>query len=538
MGKITIGGRQIVAWGADARPAKKARSNYMIGRRYWGGTPWTGEKNLGEAGPLKEYFLDHQTLVTRGWQTYLESKVVNMAVNRLARWVIGPGLTLQCQPETKLLETEGVTLDSEAFNEVVESRYEVWANSTMGDYAGMRSLHMVAHTAFVNMLNGGDVLVICRIVKGSVKVQLIDACHVCNPMGISIGVTGDAYFGDNIIRNGVEIDGTGQHVAFHVRYSPMEWQRVEARNPKTGQQMAWMGSMVDHRLDDTRALPVAAAVIETATVLDRYQEATVASAEEVANVVMFAEHDVNSTGENPFPKGVAKIKDFDAQDDVPVDMDGKQLAEDVYASTKKQLFNMPPGAKLSTLKSEQPIYFKEFYGTVSDDVFSTIGIPPDVARMIYNNSFSASRAALKDWEHTLMTLRARFYKMFYAPIYALWLDTEVLKNKIQAAGYLLALMKGNEMVLAAYRNAVWTGANVPHIDPVKEVNAERLKLGPAFDNQPLTTLEAATMAVNGGDAQANVEQARKELARGKDIKPEVEPPALPADAGIGSGEPK
>lgn len=94
--------------------------------------------------------------------------------------------------------------------------------------------------------------------------------------------------------------------------------------------------------------------------------------------------------------------------------------------------------------------------------------------------------------------------MFYEPIYALWMDIEVMKMKIPAPGYLEAFMRRDEMVLRAYRSAEWQGANVPHIDPEKEVRAERLKLGADFDNTPLTTVESATRNLNGGDSTNNM----------------------------------
>lgn len=487
---------------------------------------FTGEMNLGEVGPVKDYFLDYDILRARSWQLYLESDVCQMGINRFARWVIGSGLVLQAIPETTLLESEGIDIDSEQFNRIVESRFKVYANNKMSDFADMRSLSEISHTAFVNAIVGGDVLVILRVVKGVVKMQLIDGCHVSNPMSVTYAASGDLYYNGHIIRNGVEIDEDGKHLAYHVQFSPFEWRRIEARNPKTKQVMAYLVYGQDFRIDDTRGMSLLTSVIETAKTLERYKKATVGSAEERQNIPYFIQHGVNSNEENPFQKGLAKVRDFRPNvDDVPTDYEGRQLADQVYASTQKQTFNMPIDSKIVSLESKQELYFKDFHTTIGDDIFATIGIPPNVARMLYDSNFSASRAALKDWEHTLIVMRERFYRMFYKPVYALWMDTEVMKLKIPAPGYIQALMVNDEMILCAYRSAVMTGANVPHIDPVKEVTAERLKLGAAFANVPLTTVEAATMAVNGGDSENNIEQAATELEKSNDlgILPHVEP---------------
>ena len=144
----------------------------------------------------------------------------------------------------------------------------------------------------------------------------------------------------------------------------------------------------------------------------------------------------------------------------------------------------------------------------------------------YDSNFSASRAALKDWEHTLTVDRQRFAFQFMQPIYNFWLYIEILKNNIQAPGYLKALAEGNLMVIESYTNSRFVGSNVPHIDPVKEVTAERLKLGLTGASIPLTTVEAATESLNEGDSDANMAQYALELEESKKLKIEV--PIAPA----------
>ena len=183
---------------------------------------------------------------------------------------------------------------------------------------------------------------------------------------------------------------------------------------------------------------------------------------------------------------------------------------------------MPIGSSLKSLESKNELYFAEFYNTVLGLICAVVGIPPEVALSKYDSNFSASRAALKDWEHTLQTERKDFADQFYQPIYNFWLETEILKNKVQAIGYLNALKTKNIMALEAYRNSRWVGANVPHIDPLKEVLAEREKLGEAGKHLPLTTLEAATEALNGGESNSNLAQYSTELENAEilNIKPQ------------------
>lgn len=250
--------------------------------------------------------------------------------------------------------------------------------------------------------------------------------------------------------------------------------------------------------------------MESIKKIDRYREATVGSAEERQKIVYAIEHNVTSTGENPHLNQARAAFNADAETQTGK-IDGEAIATKVAITTNKQVINMGIGSQLKSLEAKNELYYKDFYTVNINSIASSIGIPPEVALSKYDSNFSASRAALKDWEHTIIVKRGDFSFQFYQNIFNFWFEVQVLLNKIQAPGFLEALAKGNDMVIESYRNARFVGANVPHIDPVKEVTAERMKLGNKF--VPLTTVEAATEAVNGGDYDTNVEQVIKEVEK-------------------------
>lgn len=475
-----------------------------------------GEKNLGEIGPAIDYILDHDTLRIRSWQAYLESEIAQTVLKRYALWAIGSKLRLQAEPLEQVLKSEGINLDKnalEAFNEVAEARFKAWSGSSIADHADMESFDKLQQTAFINAKIGGDVLVVLRYEESAVKVQLIDGAHVCSPNIGSTYLTAATASGNKIV-HGVEVDAKGKHVRYFVRKPGTifnyEVNPVEARN-SFGQTMAFMVYGSKYRIDNTRGIPLIATVLESLKKLERYKEATVSSAEQRAKLVFQVVHEAFSTGENPLAMQLAKASGYNPAADLPVDISGNNLANTVAATTNNMVFNMPPGAEMKTLESKLELFFKDFYTINIDIVCATIGMPPNVAMSKYNDSFSASRAALKDWEHSLNVERSSFSFQFNRPVYNLWLDTEVMKNKIQAPGYIAAFMQKNRTVLDAWRTARWAGVPVPHIDPLKEVNAERAKLGDAGKNLPLTTLEAATEALNSGDSDNNMRQYSEEL---------------------------
>lgn len=477
---------------------------------------YDGEKNLGEIGPIKNYYIDYPAIRMRSWQSYLESEISQAVLNKFAIWVIGSGLKLQAEPAKKVLKSEGVDLDTEAFNDTVESRFAVYSGSKKADYSNMQNLHAKASEAFINSIIGGDVLVVLRLVNGHVKVQLIDGAHVGSPLNNTSNMDLITSRG-NRVRNGIEISKTGEHVAYWVRKTGLDYERIPAKGRKSGMKMAFMVYGMEYRIDNTRGIPLISAVLETLKKLERYKEATVGSAEERQKIVMQIVHEAYSTGENPLQGVLAKAMDADAVvDDIPTDKDGDKLADMVAATTNKQVFNMPQGAEMKGLESKNELYFKDFYQMNIDIVCAALGIPPEVALSKYDSNFSASRAALKDWEHTINVNRKRFASAFYQNVYDFWLEVQILNNKVKAPGYLLA--KGdNNMILDSYRMARFVGATIPHIDPEKEVKAVRQKLGEKAKDIPLTTVEAATEELNGGDSNSNLEQYSRELEKSKEL---------------------
>lgn len=493
---------------------------------------YDGEKNLGEIGPIRDYVIDHESLRLRSWQAFLESEIAQTVLKKFTLWVIGPGLKLQSEPVAAVLQSEGIAAPGEDFNESIESRFSIFAGCVSSDYSGMNTLHAKAEEAYLNAIIGGDVLVVLRYINNSVKVQLIDGAHVQSPIYSSAHFVEAKERGNKIVR-GIEISAAGEHVAFHVRVKGEIWatERIEAKGKKSGLTMAFLVYGQKYRLDTHRGMPLIATVLETLKKLERYKEATVGSAEERQKIAYFFKHGRTSDGENPVSKNMVRAYDLDATtNQIPIDEVGNQLADTFAATTNKTVINMPIDSEIVALESKNELYFKDFYTVNIDIVCATVGIPPNVAMSKYDSNFSASRAALKDWEHTMNVNRKKFADAFYQKIYNFFFEIEVLKNKISAPGYLQAKVSKNYYVIDAYRNARWIGPSVPHIDPVKEVEAERAKLGAAAANIPLTTVERATEVLNGGDSVANVKQFAKELEVAKKLEiipeaPEVLPPA-------------
>ncbi len=491
---------------------------------------FNGEKNLGEMGPIKYYLMDYYALSLRSWQAYIESPIAQTVLNKFCTWVIGRGLKLQSEPIKEVIGNSKI--DLKTFSDSVEARFKVYADSKMSDYSSQLTLNQLSNTAYKNAIIGGDVLVILRYIDNVVKVQLVDGAHLLSP------VFGSEWFpmitaNGNRVVNGVEIDARGQHVAYYVRKpfdslnptNSLDVERVPVRGKKSGMLTAFLVYGLKFRLDNHRGIPLLTAVLEKLKTLERYDTATLSSAEEQAKLAYQIVHELGSSGEFPMAERVAHARDQNfVGSDLPATEMGEELASKVMATTDKQIVNNPQGAEIKPFKTnESQLYYKDYLEKNIDIVCACIEIPPNVAMSKYDSNYSASRAAVKDWEHTLSVKRKDFAVQFLQPIYDFWLEVEILKNNISAPGYLLAVDKKDIMALAAYRNTRWVGAPVANIDPAKEVQAERLKLGITAESIPLTTVEAATEILNGGDSDHNMIQYADELQASKDLGLRPEP---------------
>ncbi len=461
---------------------------------------YDGEKTPGEIGDIKDYRPDYYALRARSWQSYLESEITQTMIGKLAKWVVGSGLKLQVEPEYALID--GLESDPDFVREI-ESNFRLVAGSTISDYSSNENLHELGNTAYINAVVGGDMLCILRSDgNGQVTKQLIDGAHVTSWNAKKVG--------KNRLDWGVERDKKGRHVAYHVA-TVSGTKRVKAYDRSGKFRMAYLIYGLKYRMDEVRGISILSAMLETLKKLDRYKEAAVGSAEELAKIAYFIEHGQASTGENPFVRQMAQAANLgigNAEESTNTEVD--TFATKVATTLQKQVVNMPNNSAIKTIAPHSTVInYPDFLTTNINLVASSIQIPPEVAMSMYNSNYSASRAAIKDWEHSLKVERKRFSDKYYKNYYILWLTAQAMSGKINYPAYTKAVLTGDIMTVLACQNARFTGANVPNIDPLKEVKAVREMLG--NDNIPLISHEEAVELLGSGDWFTIIEKIKNEI---------------------------
>lgn len=496
--------------------SKEIDPNAFISGQTWS-VGYTGEKNFGEVGPVKKYILHYNILRNRSWQLYLDSDIAQTVIKRYCLWIVKNGLRLQLSPMVSVLERYGVRgQKSDKFTREVEELFKVWASSVNSTHSSEMSFMKLSAEALKNAKVGGDVLIIMRLKNGNVTVQAVDGEHLVTDM-FYIPESG------NTVSDGIEMDSSGKHVRYFVKTKSGKVEKIDAFDKETGIRVAFLVYGSRYRLDNYRGIPIIAGAMETITKVDRYKEASVSQAENARNVAYTVEHSDASTGENPLDDIVGEMYgDVNQGNDIKSFESGEKIAKTVAAKTNSMALNLPQGAKLAMLESKNEMFFKDFYGTNANAICAMVGIPPNVAFSLYNDSFSASRAATKDWENTMDYERTDFSEQMLSKVFFYWFYIQVWKGKIYAPGFVSAVENGEFMIFEAYTQSRFVGPKFPHIDPVKEATAARLRLGKSGEHIPLGNAQDISEDLMSGDFDTNVERFAQELKKVKDLGIESE----------------
>jgi len=501
-------------------------------------TVFNGEKNKGELGSPKNLLMDYRAIRARAYESFGKSDIVRMIVGKVFKWEIGNGLKMQSIPDIDILKLEGVNEDFKAFVKNVEAYFAQWAESPRSDYTGMGNLHTNALKNKETKFLGGDALTVCRVDENyNLSTQIIDGQHVQTPFSDSVMIR-DAKTRGNIIIHGIEMDMQGRHIAFYVQKQldnvPLvgSWERIEAVGRESGCLMAWMGYNAKHRIDHHRGVSALTAIIEKIAKVDRFTEAAVSNAEEIAKIYLQIVHGKTSDGENPL---VAPLKRRVGMNDPMLPFDQAELvSKNIQATENKMAYNMPVDSELKAVSNQGQVNYEPFFRPVLEQLCASMDAPPEIVTQKYNSNYSASRAAINMWGYIVDIGRKTESRDFYQKVYNLWFYLHVLKNKVSAKKYLEAKASDNMDIVEAYTRAKFTGVNMPHIDPKKEADAIRIMLG-INDQTPLITHEDAVEQLGNGEFDANLEKIKDEMAQIKaaglpDIVPL--PPVTPVNKDV------
>ncbi|HLL48977.1 MAG TPA: phage portal protein [Longimicrobiaceae bacterium] len=426
------------------------------------------------------------------------------AIDTPVRHVIGTGLW----PQPRLdYEALGISeAQAAAVARKMERIWTAWAESTACDVTGQSTFAQLQALIYRSILDSGDAGVLRRWkprrwASYGVCLQVIEADRISNPR--------EAADTDEISA-GVETDADGEPLAYHVlRAHPgdttwgalgvKEWARVPARGEETHLQEMLLPFPIS-RPSQRRGVPFLAPVIELIKQLGTYMDAEV----DAAVVSAFFTAFITTTPDPEGEPGTAPLAGAGVDDDAGVSAEAGEIEMGSGA-----VVGLAPGEDVRLAAPTRPnVAFDGFVTAISTLLGAAVGIPYEVLLKRFQNSYSASRAALLDAWCTFALSRFWFGSLVCNPIREWVLYEAVARGELHAPGFLSSPAR-RQLWLACD----WTGDAAGEIDPARAALAAKLRM-----ELFLSTLQQETMAMTGRDWERNLEQAAKELERRQYLK--------------------
>ena len=446
---------------------------------------------------------NNHKLRQRARALYMAAPIATSAIKTNRTNVIGIGLIPKSRINRSVLGMSQEQAD--AWQDRTMQEFSLWANSKRAcDAIGVNDFYGMQQLALSSWLISGDVFALVKrypvrtLAPYSLRLHLIEADRVATPVldgifQIPFQTMGTAKNG-NTIYDGVEVDKNGTIQAYHIRNTyPFErtikdtkWVRVQAYGERTDLPNI-LHIMDSERPEQYRGVSYLAQVIEPILQLRRYTESELVAAVVESFFTAFVLTEGNG-------------------DENPINEVGGSQGE---ISREENEYEMGPGTVNFLKKGESVTFgdpkrpnsgFEMFTKAISEQIGSALEIPSDLLLKSFTKSYSASRAALLEAWKAFKMRRQWFVRDFCGPVDELWMDEAVARGRISAPGFF-----SDPVMRAAYLGCEWIGPSQGQLEPVKEINAEIAAI-----REGITTREQATIRLNGGQWDANVERLMRE----------------------------
>lgn len=202
----------------------------------------------------REYNVDYYTMATHAYNLYQTNEFVKSGVDRVVQFLVGTGLELYPMPkEDFLFRKYGIKL-KDTFKNDIKDLWELYCTEKDVSVDKQDNIHRLAKIVAFNSVIGGDMLIIRRIVNGYNEYQLIDGRNVYSTKTLNSD-------NGNKIKNGVEVDKSGRHVAYYILDDDGKEQRIQAFDD-AGNVYAWLAYWNKMRIGSTRGYSILGAIMQ------------------------------------------------------------------------------------------------------------------------------------------------------------------------------------------------------------------------------------------------------------------------------------
>lgn len=454
---------------------------------------------LHAGGSSREDIEDNVSILRqRTRDLYMGVPIANGAVKTMRTNIVGRGLRLKPNIDAELL---GVSPEERrTLEKQIEREWNIWAESTDCDMARIDNFYELQQLAFLNWLISGDCLVVLPVKPRlnqpyDLRVQLIEADRLCSPDNCDTI--------DNKIVGGVEVDQSGEVVAYHIAdhhplsyaYADISWQRVEAFGKTTGRRNV-LHLMNRERIGQRRGVPFLAPVIESLKQLGRYTDAELVAAVVSGMFTVFIEK-ADASSEDAIGSMLPEEVQVDAEDETTIEL------------APGAVIDLNEGEKAHDMNPGRPnANFGGFVEAICQQIGASLEIPYELLMKRFNSSYTASKGALEEAWKMFNMYRNWLATDFCQPVYEEWLTEAVAKGRIKAPGFFT-----DPVIRKAYCGAKWNGPAKGMLDPVKEATAAEKRVQNGF-----STRSDETMQMTGTSYYNNIEQLKHEEKELREVK--------------------
>lgn len=438
------------------------------------------------------------TLRARSRDLYMGTPIATSALKTIRTGVVTSGLMLLPTPDFEFLgmtEEEAERLRADILRE-----WEMWAETQDCDAARSCTFYQLQSLALLSALMSGDVFVTMPIIPrvGSVydlRVSLIEADRVCDPTPKPA---------DKNIVEGVEVDGYGAPVAYYIAKNHpgaiprslkdyrQEWKRVPVFGSATGRRNVLHIMSDVERPGQRRGVPILAPVMEALKQIGRYTDAELMAAVVSGMYTVFIK---STTPDMPLGGMIP--------DEMGVDPDPNS-----YEMGNGAIVALGENESIDTANPGRPnTAFDGFVQSICQQIGAALEIPRELLIKEFNNNYSASRAALLEAFKMYKRVRENFAASFCQPIYTEWLSEAVARGRISAPGFF-----DDPVIKAAYCRADWVPDAHGQLDPLKEVNAAKVRVDEGFSTREREAAELTGMRFGTIVNQRAKEEERRKAA--------------------------
>lgn len=434
---------------------------------------------------------DLPDLVARSRDLARNHGIASGAFQTLIDNVVGTGLRLASIPDYRALGKDKTW--ARDFRRQVETLWREYSCSTRPDvtdrqtFAGLTAL--VARQWFEN----GEALALPLWLPDgessfATRFQLVEADRLSNPEGKP---------DSDQLRGGIELNPYGAPVAFHIRKSHpgdllgfasldrWKWERVPAKTAFGRKRV--IHTFYQERVGQNRGKPVLTAILPQFKMFDHYGRTELQAAVVNALVAAFIKTPMDSSDVAAMVGADRAAYMADTQNYL-VPMKGAAVLQ------------LPPGTEMQPFAPGRPAaQFGPFMEVVARHIGAGLNLPYELLLKDWSKTnYSSARAALLEAWRFFRGRRTLLTDTWITPAYQLWFEEQV------NAGRFPVTVDEFYATPAAYLRAKWIGPPRGWVDPVKEVQAAKLRM-----EAGISTLEDEC-AEQGTDWEEVLEQQAEE----------------------------